>query len=132
MIKVKKVFGRPVTIVFILLLTLLMGFQTVQAAEKVELVTGTYVYVETMNKLDPNTLKSGDNITLVVAGDVTVNKKVVIKAGTPVEAVVTKAEKSGIVGKAGEIGIRVRTTKAVDGTVICLPVNAMFLGIVIP
>mgnify|MGYP000885547906 CR=1 FL=1 len=120
MVNVKKYYGRPVICALILLLTLFTFFQTVLAGEQVELTTGTIFYVETVNKLDPKTLNNGDNVTLTVSADVMVNKKVVIKGGTPVEAVVATAKDRGMIGKAGEIGISVRTTKAVDGSLIML------------
>jgi hypothetical protein len=48
----------------------------------------------------------------------------VIKAGTPVVAIVESAESAGMVGQAGKITIAIQSTTAVDGTAI--PLTGIF------
>jgi len=86
-------------------------------AEAVTIPSGTVVVVQTTSQINGNNVASGQNVnTITVATDVYVDNVKVIKAGTPVYAVVADAEESGYVGQAGKLVINLQSTTAVDGT----------------
>ena len=90
------------------------------AAETLSLQSGKMVYVKTTRTLTPSSLRMGDTIDFVVAGNVVVDGKTVIKSGSHVTGTVTRASEKGMIGKAGEIAVQLDTVKAVDGTIVYL------------
>lgn len=90
------------------------------AAETLSLQSGKMVYVKTTRTLTPSSLRMGDTIDFVVAGNVVVDGKTVIKSGSHVTGTVTRASEKGMIGKAGEIAVQLDTVKAVDGTTVSL------------
>ena len=60
-----------------------------------------------------------------VLNDVRVNGEVVIRAGSIAQGQITKAEKSGLLGSAGELEINVKSVKAVDGTTIYMTSSSL-------
>ena len=89
-------------------------------AETVSLHSGKFFYVKNIRTLMTNSLQMGDVIDLVVAEDVMVKGKTIIKSGAHATGTVIKASKKGILGKAGELSIQLDTVKAVDGTIVYL------------
>jgi hypothetical protein len=92
---------------------------TVGAAE-VTLESGTIIFVENVDTLDPSDLNVGDSIDFRVYDDVVVDGYVVINGGSPVSGTVTKAQGEGALGKAAKLTVQVKSVEAVDGTIIGL------------
>ncbi len=76
-------------------------------ADKLVLAEGTDVPLTFDQDLSSKTAAEGDPVTLVLAEDLMVGKVVVAKAGAKAIGEVTNAKKSGMMGKAGELNIRV-------------------------
>ena len=74
------------------------------ASGKYMLRDGTDVNLQFAQDLSSKTSSEGDPVTLTLVDDVKVGDVVVAKAGSKAIGEVTKAEKSGMMGKAGEIG----------------------------
>jgi hypothetical protein len=108
------------TVIWLIGFFLLLNVSIPHAVETVTLRDGTLVILKVLETIGPEGLGPGDIIKLEVAEDVKVNKKVVIKRGTPAVAEVITAEKRGMMGKAGKIAISLRSTMAVDGQKIPL------------
>lgn len=85
------------------------------AAAEVVLPDGTQLNVITTEEISSKTAAEGDALTFKVDEDIVVNGKVVIAKGTLVKGEVSNAKKSGRMGKAGALSIRVLSTEAVDG-----------------
>lgn len=83
----------------------------------------TIVVVKSNTKLTSKQLKTGQQLILSVAMDVTVKGKKVITTGAPVICLVESAESAGMVGQAGRLTISIQSTTAVDGTAIALTGN---------
>ena len=75
---------------------------------------GTDVDLQFATTLSSKTSSEGDPVTLTLVDDVKVGDVVVVKAGSRAIGEVTKAEKSGMMGKAGELNIRLDYLKAGD------------------
>jgi hypothetical protein len=75
---------------------------------------GTDVNLQFAEDLSSKTSSEGDPVTLTLVDDVKVGDVVVVKAGARAIGEVTKAEKSGMMGKAGELNIRLDYLKAGD------------------
>jgi hypothetical protein len=98
------------------------------ALEKTTLPSSTIVVVKSASKLSSKHLKTGQEITLIVAIDVNVKGVKVIAAGSPVTCLVENAEKAGMVGQAGRLTIAIQGTTAVDGTPVALTGNFNMKG----
>lgn len=85
------------------------------AEETVILKDGTPVVLRLTEEVSTKTKNVNDIIHLEVVRDVTVDGKVVIKAGTPAEGVVNVCIKPDIIGQEGTIGFVVNSTRSVDG-----------------
>jgi hypothetical protein len=75
---------------------------------------GTDVNLKFAQDLSSKTSSEGDPVTLTLVDDLKVGDVVVAKAGSKAIGEVTKAEKSGMMGKAGELNIRLDYLKAGD------------------
>jgi len=96
-------------------------FSSTAYAEMVTIPNGTVVPVKTTVELKGNNLKEGQPVNdIVVAMDVSIHGKVVIKSGTPVLAQVSTADSNGMVGQAGKISINLQATTATDGATVPL------------
>jgi hypothetical protein len=84
------------------------------ASGKYMLRDGTDVNLKFAQDLSSKTSSEGDPVTLALVDDVKVGDVVVAKAGSKAIGEVTKAEKSGMMGKAGELNIRLDYLKAGD------------------
>jgi hypothetical protein len=84
------------------------------ASGKYMLRDGTDVNLQFAQDLSSKTSSEGDPVTLTLVDDVKVGDVVVAKAGSKAIGEVTKAEKSGMMGKAGELNIRLDYLKAGD------------------
>ena len=84
------------------------------AAGKYMLRDGADVSLVFAQDLSSKTSSEGDPVVLTLADDLKVGDVVVAKAGDKAFGEVTKAEKSGMMGKAGELNIRLNYLKAGD------------------
>jgi hypothetical protein len=84
------------------------------ASGKYMLRDGTDVNLKFAQDLSSKTSSEGDPVTLTLVDDIKVRDVVVAKAGSKAIGEVTKAEKSGMMGKAGELNIRLDYLKAGD------------------
>jgi len=75
---------------------------------------GTDVNLQFAQDLSSKTAAEGDPVTLTLVDDLKVGDIVVAKAGDKAIGEVTKAEKSGMMGKAGDLSIRLNYLKAGD------------------
>jgi hypothetical protein len=75
---------------------------------------GTEITVVTTEEISSKTATEGDPLTFKVDEDITVNGKVVVARGALVKGEVSNAKKSGRMGKAGTLGIRILSTTTVD------------------
>ena len=83
-------------------------------SEKLLLVEGTDVPLTFDQDLSSKTATDGDTVELVLADDLKIGDVVVAKAGCKAVGEVTNAKKSGMMGKAGELNIRVDYLKVGD------------------
>jgi len=86
-----------------------------QDTKEVVLPDGTEFEVETTEEISSKTAAEGDPLSFKVVEDVKVGGQTVIAAGTLVKGVVSNAKKAGMMGKGGQLGIRVESTTTVDG-----------------
>ena len=112
------------------ILLVVLGFQSISPllAAVITLPSGTMVQCEikeTVNGLNSNV---GQRIRISVANDVMKDGEVVIRGGTDVQAEIVSATKPGFLGKPGEVGIVLKSTKAVDGTTISLSASRVNKG----
>jgi hypothetical protein len=84
------------------------------ASGKYMLRDGTDVNLKFAQDLSSKTSSEGDPVTLTLVDDLKVGDVVVAKAGSKAIGEVTKAEKSGMMGKAGELNIRLDYLKVGD------------------
>jgi hypothetical protein len=82
---------------------------------EVVLPDGTEFTVLTIEEISSKTATEGDTVTFKVEEDVKVNGRVVIAKDTIVKGTVSNVEQKGRMGKAGKLGIRIESTKTVDG-----------------
>jgi uncharacterized Zn ribbon protein len=86
-----------------------------QTAEVTILPDGTEFEVETTEEISSKTAAEGDPLTFKVVEDLKVNGQTVVAAGTLVKGVVSNAKKAGMMGRGGQLGIRIESTTTVDG-----------------
>ncbi|HEX8491816.1 MAG TPA: hypothetical protein VF658_03155 [Pyrinomonadaceae bacterium] len=82
--------------------------------EEVAIPDGTEITVVTTEEISSKTAVEGDPLTFKVDEDVKINGRTVIAKGTLVKGVVSNAKKSGRLGKAGALSIRIESTMTVD------------------
>jgi len=82
---------------------------------EVTLSDGTEFEVETTEEISSKTAAEGDPLSFKVVEDLKVNGQTVLAAGTLVKGVVSNAKKSGMMGRGGQLGIRIESTTTVDG-----------------
>jgi hypothetical protein len=86
------------------------------AVKTVKLSAGSPVILRLTETVDANEVTAGQQIASQVVQDVKSGNTVVIKAGTLALAQVSKADKNGMLGQAGELIISDFYTTSVDGT----------------
>jgi hypothetical protein len=86
------------------------------AAQGTEVVIpdGTEFSVTTVEAISSKTATEGDPLSFKVTEDVKINGHVVIPEGTLVKGVVSNAKKAGMMGKGGNLAIRIESTTTVD------------------
>lgn len=88
--------------------------QPTVASAKLVLTEGTDVPLVFDEDLSSKTAAEGDPVAFVLADDLKVGDVIVAKAGSKAFGEVSHAEKSGMMGKAGELSIRLDYLKAGD------------------
>ena len=90
------------------------------AAEKPKLTLpeGSDVQLKFAQDLSSHTASDGDPVTLVLAEDLSVNNVVVAKAGDKAVGEVSHAKRAGMMGKGGELNIRLDYLKVGDTRVM--------------
>ena len=90
------------------------------AQGSIQIPIGTSVVLKTVTTLTPEQYKIGDTVNLAVVSDVIVNGKVVIKAGAMATGEINSSKVPGMVGSPAQIGLTLRSVRAVDGTSVLL------------
>ncbi len=85
-------------------------------AGEVKLQNGTVIPVKAQDVITEKSVTSGQTVSFVVATDVVVDGKVVIKAGAPVLGIVQEAKEAQMAGIAGKMIVSLQSVSAVDGT----------------
>jgi len=76
------------------------------AANKISLKEGTEVKLKFADDLSSKTASEGDPVNLILDEDIKIGDVVVAKAGCKAVGSVTNAKKAGMMGKAGELNMR--------------------------
>jgi hypothetical protein len=84
------------------------------ASTKLVLKEGTEVRLKFSDDLSSKTANEGDPVNLVLDEDIKVGDVVVAKAGAKAVGTITNAKKAGMMGKAGELNMRLEHLKAGD------------------
>ena len=83
-------------------------------ATEITIPDGTEISVVTIEEISSKTAAEGDPLTFKVDEDVVINGKTVIAKGALVKGEVSNSKKSGRMGKAGALSIRILSTMTVD------------------
>jgi hypothetical protein len=81
---------------------------------KLVLKEGTDVRLKFADDLSSKTAAEGDPVNLLLDEDIKVGDVVVVRAGAKATGTVTNAKKAGMMGKAGELNMRLEHLKAGD------------------
>ena len=92
------------------------------AGQIVKVPVGTPVIVESISEINSKNVSPGEKIIFKVMSDVTVEGKVVVKAGAGVIGQVTEALAASYIGIPGAVTIALQTVQAVDDSL--LPISA--------
>ena len=84
------------------------------AGQKLVLREGTEVPLKFAQEVTSKTASEGDPVNFVVAEDVKVGDVVVVKAGTKAVGEVANAKKAGMMGKGGELNVRLNHMRVGD------------------
>lgn len=87
---------------------------TAASPERVVLKEGTEVPLVFAADLNSKTAVDDDTVNMTLAEDLKVGDVIVVKKGAPALAAVTNAKKDGMMGKAGELSIRLEYLKSDD------------------
>jgi hypothetical protein len=86
----------------------------------VVLPDGTEVKLITIEEISSKKAIQDDLLTFKIAEDVKIGNNVVIAKGAIAKGIVTNAKKKGMMGRSGELNIRIESTETVDGQTIKL------------
>jgi hypothetical protein len=84
-------------------------------AEKLVLKEGADVSLKFAQDLSSKTANDDDPVSLVLDGDIKIGDVVVVKAGAKAVGTITHAKKAGMMGKAGELNMRLDYLIVNDG-----------------
>lgn len=107
------------------LVVMLVSLCNVEAKDVV-LKSGTQVPLELQGTVNSKNVSNGSIINFRCTRDIKVGKDLVIRAGEIAKGQVTRVKKNGILGKAGEIEIKVNSIMAVDGTEVYLSSSSLY------
>lgn len=91
-----------------------------RSGDTVILPAGTPIVLRNVEAIDSSNITNGSSVMFKVVNDVMADDKIVIKAGSVVDAQVNYAKKKNYAGIAGEITVSDFAVRAVDGTYIPL------------
>jgi hypothetical protein len=91
-----------------------------ETTANVVLPDGTEVKLITIEEISSKKAIQDDLLTFKIAEDVKIGNKVVIAKGAIAKGIVTNAKKKGMMGRSGELNIRIESTETVDGQTIKL------------
>jgi hypothetical protein len=83
--------------------------------DKLVLKEGADVHLKFAQSLSSKTAAEGDPVNLVLDEDLKVGDVVVAKAGSKAVGTITHAKKAGMIGKAGELNMRLEYVLVTDG-----------------
>lgn len=118
--------AKQLSVKFLILLLVfvnLSSFQPAYAADepaapaKVVLKEGTDVKLKFAEDLSSKTATEGDPVNLILDEDIKVGDVVVAKAGSKAVGTITNAKKAGMMGRAGELNMRLEHLKVGDDRV---------------
>jgi len=84
------------------------------APKEVTIPDGTEFTVVTTDEITSKTATEGDPLSFKVLEDIKVDGQIVIAKDTLVKGVVATAKKAGMMGRGGNLGIRIESTTTVD------------------
>lgn len=85
--------------------------------EKLVLKDGSDVHLKFAEAISSKTATEGDTINLLLDEDIKIGDVVVVKAGAKAVGTITHAKKAGMMGKAGELNMRLEYLKIGDDRV---------------
>ena len=106
---------RQALLISAFLLALCFNLPMFAGADKVKLPEETKVEIVLKESISSGNSAVGQPVQPVVAEDVVINGKVLVKEGTKVKAQISQLETSKRMAKGGNISISFDSTKAVDG-----------------
>ena len=114
----KSLRSRPF-VLFILLFTIITFLKIpdllyAQSQDKVKLPAGTVVALSIENSANSDA-SINSVVNFRVIRDVSVNDKVVIKAGAVATGTISEVSSSGALGKEGKVAVKLNSVQAVDG-----------------
>lgn len=115
---VNSLYFKP-SLLLMTMAVLFMSF-TVPNGSVVVLKAGTVVPLSLETSINGNNVNVGQSVQLRVTSDIKVDGKTVIESGSLAQGQITRADKNGLLGSAGEVELTVKSIQAVDGTTIYL------------
>ncbi len=112
----------------LLLTIIIFSLASLAFAGEITIKAGTPIPVKLLDDLSSETATAGQSVRFEVTRNIAVDDKVVIKAGSEVVGEVTYAQKTGSLGKEGNLYLVVRYATAVDGTRVPLRANLSATG----
>lgn len=94
----------------------------------IKIPTGTGMTVELMENLNSGLNTAGENVRFRTTEDVRVGDSLLVRAGTPVRALLRDAHKNFRFGQGGDIDVTIVSVPAADGTVCPLVGQATAMG----
>src|SRR6266853_177112 len=91
--------------------------QTVSPSRSVVLREGTEIRLKVHDKITSKTAVEGDLVNLILDQDLKVGEITVARAGSLAVGTVSHADKAGMLGRPGDLGVRLEYLKADDSTV---------------
>jgi hypothetical protein len=85
--------------------------------DKHKLTEGTEIELKFVDALSSKTAAEGDPVNLTLAEDIKVGDVVVAKAGAKAVGTISHAKKAGMMGKAGELNMRIEHIKVGDNRI---------------
>jgi hypothetical protein len=87
------------------------------STDKLVLKDGSDVHLKFAESISSKTANEGDSVNLLLADDLKIGDIVVAKAGAKAVGTITHAKKAGMMGKAGELNMRLEYLKVGDDRV---------------
>jgi hypothetical protein len=110
---------------YLVFITLSLIAAGVSLAE-ITIPANTIIPVRATKPVDADYVQAGQEVILVVAANISINKTTVIKAGAPVIAFVSDSSDSQMAGISGNLSLAIRSTVAIDGATV--PLSGMMMN----